>query len=60
LAPLLCCATESPPLRHRPRWLKGAVRLALAAIPLAIVLAFAKLEFDREMRPLLGVDRPPP
>lgn len=60
LAPLLSWATETPPLRNRPRWLKGAVRLALAAIPLAIVLAFAKLEFDREMRPLLGVERPPP
>ena len=60
LAPLLSWATETPPLRNRSRWFKGVACLALAAIPLAIVLAFAKLEFDREMRPLLGVDRPPP
>lgn len=60
LAPLLCWATETPPLRNRPPWLKGAVCLSLAAIPLAFMLVFAKLEFDREMRPLLGVERPLP
>ncbi|HUY90179.1 MAG TPA: hypothetical protein VMV10_15690 [Pirellulales bacterium] len=57
-APLLCWATEAPLLVNRKPWLKGAIRLALAAIPLAFVLAAAKLEFDRGMRPLLGVDRP--
>jgi hypothetical protein len=60
LAPLLGWATETPPLRNRPAWLKGALRFALAAIPLAFVLAAAKLDFDRDMRPLFGVDRPPP
>ena len=53
-APLLCWATETPPLRNRQPWLKGAIGLALAAIPLALVLAAAKFEFDREMRPLMG------
>lgn len=56
-APLLAWVTETPPLRDRRPWLKGAICLALAAIPLALVLAAAKVEFDREMRPLLGVSR---
>ena len=56
-APLMCWATETPPLRNRQPWLKAAIGLALAAIPLAAVLAAAKFHFDREMRPLLGADQ---
>jgi hypothetical protein len=54
LAPLLCWATEIPLLRHRKPWLVGSLRLALVAIPLLVVLAVAKRNFDRDMAPLLG------
>ena len=54
LAPLLCWATEMPLLRDRKPWLVGSVRLVLVAIPLIVVLALAKRDFDREMIPLLG------
>lgn len=54
LAPLLCWATEIPLLRHRKPWLVGSLRLVLVAIPLAVVLALAKRDFDRHMAPLLG------
>ena len=53
LAPLLCWITELPSLRHRKPWLVGLVRLALVTIPLLVVLAVAKREFDRKMAPLL-------
>lgn len=53
LAPLLCWATEAPKLRHCRPCVKAIVRLALTALPLAVVLAAAKAEFDREMGPLL-------
>jgi len=53
-APLLCWATELPLLRGRKPWIVGSLRLVLVAIPLVIVLAAAKREFDREMAPLLG------
>ena len=52
-APLLCWITELPSLRHRKPWLVGLVRLALVAIPLLVVLAVAKRDFDRKMAPLL-------
>ncbi len=55
LAPLLCWATEAPFVRHQRPWLVGVIRLALTAIPLALVLAAAKSEFDREMAPMLGL-----
>ena len=55
LAPLLCWATEMPLLRHRKPWLVGSLRLVLVAIPLAVVLALAKRDFDRHMAPLLGM-----
>src|SRR5262245_12814227 len=48
-APLLCWVSEVPPLRARPSWLIGTVRLAIVAVPLAIVLGLAKHDFDREM-----------
>ena len=54
LAPLLCWATETPLLRHRKPWVVGSLRLALVAIPLVVVLAVAKRDFDRDMAPLLG------
>lgn len=52
LAPLLCWTTEWPPLRRGPL-LVGSLRMALVAIPLAIVLFLAKRSFDRETAPLL-------
>ncbi|MFP6764927.1 MAG: hypothetical protein VB858_14975, partial [Planctomycetaceae bacterium] len=59
LAPLLCLVTEWLPLRHRQPWLIGTVRLLLVAIPLIVVLLLAKLDFDREMAPLLeNVEQP--
>lgn len=54
LAPLLCWATEMPMLRRRSPWLVGVIRLALVAIPLVVVLALAKRDFDRDTAPLLG------
>ena len=54
LAPLLCWATETPLLRCQRRWLVTGVRLALVAVPLLVVLALAKQDFDRDMLPLLG------
>ena len=53
LAPLLCWSTETPWIRNQKPWLVGSLRLALVAIPLFIVLALAKRDFDRDMAPLL-------
>lgn len=55
LAPLLCWATELRPLRHRKPWHVGTLRLVLVAIPLVVVLVLAKIDFDRDMSPLLSV-----
>lgn len=54
LAPFCCWVTEIPQLRHRKPWVVTAIRLALTALPLVVVLAIAKREFDRETAPLLG------
>lgn len=54
LAPVLCWATELPFLRGRKSRLVGSLRLVLVSIPLVVVLAFAKRDFDRDMAPLLG------
>ncbi len=54
LAPLLCWVTEMPRLRHRQPWRLDLLRLVLVAIPLLVVLAAAKRDFDRKMAPLLG------
>ena len=54
LSPLLCWVTEIPQLRHRKPWFVGSLRLVLVAIPLLVVLAAAKRDFDRKMAPLLG------
>ncbi len=53
LAPLLCWATEIPFLRPRKSWLVGLIRLLLVALPLLWVLVEAKIDFDRDMGPLL-------
>ncbi|NQV28712.1 MAG: hypothetical protein HQ518_30535 [Rhodopirellula sp.] len=58
LAPLLCWLTEIPRLRNRKPWIVGSLRLLLVAIPLALVLAAAKRDFDRDLAPLL-VNRVP-
>ncbi len=69
LSPLLGWVTELPwtkllqrqrPLQrqclvasHRPAWLRGSLRIALVAIPLAVLLVLAKQQFDRELAPLM-------
>ncbi len=54
LSPLLCWGTEMPRLRHKQPWIVGSLRLVLVTIPLLVVLAAAKREFDQKMAPLLG------
>ena len=54
LAPLMCWVAELPRLRHRKPWLVRSLQLVLVAMPLLVVLAAAKRDFDREMAPLLG------
>jgi hypothetical protein len=49
LAPLMCWLTELPWLRKLKPWKIGAIRIALVAIPLLIVVALAKRDFDRNM-----------
>jgi hypothetical protein len=53
LAPLLCWGTEWLPLRCRPGWVVGLLRLLLVAIPLTALLLQAKRKFDRDTAPLL-------
>ena len=53
-SPLLCWVAEMPRLRHRKPWLVGSLRLVLVAIPLLVVLAAAKRDFDRNMAPVAG------
>lgn len=52
-APLLCWLTELPGHRPRLAWSVAAIRLAVVAAVIAIVLLIAKGKFDREFRPLL-------
>ena len=67
LAPLLCCVSEAPLLKHWKPWVVGSIQLVLVAIPLMVVLFLSKRDFDRDMTPLLGhvlqstlhVDAPP-
>ena len=56
-SPLLCWASEIAVIRNRAIWLVGAVQLTLVAIPLSVVLSLAKRDFDRDMAPLLYLDR---
>ncbi len=53
LAPSLCWVTEMPLLRNRTSTVKFAIRLVAVIVPLAILLANAKQEFDEKMGPLL-------
>jgi hypothetical protein len=53
-APLLCWLTELPGLRRRPAWVIGSLRLLLVAIPVLVVIALAKRDFDQKFAPLLG------
>jgi len=53
LTPLLCWITELPLLRKRSATAKFAIRLVTVIVPLAILLANAKREFDEKMGPLL-------
>lgn len=53
LAPVLCVATEIPRFRSRTPWIVGMLRLGFVAIPLMIVMADAKRDFDVKMGPLL-------
>ncbi len=53
LAPSLCWVTEMPLLRNRTSTVKFAIRLVAVIVPLAILLANAKREFDEKMGPLL-------
>jgi hypothetical protein len=59
MSPLLCWVTELPLLRDRKPWLVGTIRLLAVATPLLMVLTDAKLDFDREMAPLLMQAAPP-
>ncbi|HET6882384.1 MAG TPA: hypothetical protein VFI31_19620, partial [Pirellulales bacterium] len=54
LAPLAGWLVELPLFRRQLTWRIALCRLVLVGIPLAIVLLFAKRDFDRDMRPLLG------
>lgn len=53
VAPLLGWVSELPSLKGRNQWIVGGAQLAIVLIPLAVVLAVAKLKFDREILPLL-------
>lgn len=52
-APLLCWVTELPRLSYRNSWALWSFRLVLVAIPLVVLLALAKRDFDRRLAPLL-------
>lgn len=52
-APTLCWITELPLLRNKSSAIKSVICLAAVMIPLAILLANAKREFDEKMGPLL-------
>ena len=53
VAPTLCWAAEIRGLQRLSPWRVAAVRLAVVAIPLIIVLVAAKRDFDRSFAPLL-------
>jgi hypothetical protein len=52
-SPLLCWAMEIPILRRQRRWIVGVCCLFLVAIPLTVLLVFAKQYFDQHTAPLL-------
>ena len=51
-APLFCWMSELPGLRNKKPWQVFALRLGLVSVPLLVVLAVAKSEFDRSLAPL--------
>lgn len=55
VSPLMCWIVELPGFRPRKPWQVVALRLGLVAIPLLIVLAIAKRDFDRGLGPLATV-----
>ncbi|PAY17049.1 hypothetical protein CKO51_23755 [Rhodopirellula sp. SM50] len=57
LAPLLCWVTEIAALKHQRPWVVGTIRLCLVAVPLVITLALAKRDFDRDLAPLVVMER---
>lgn len=58
--PLLCFITELPLLRRWKPWHLVSLRFVLVAIPLLLVLAVAKHDFDQKMAPLLKQVRSSP
>ncbi|MBS0204068.1 MAG: hypothetical protein JSS49_14275 [Planctomycetes bacterium] len=54
LAPLMCWTTEIIELRQQRPWVVGALRLTSVTVPLVLVLALVKRDFDRDMRPLIN------
>lgn len=58
MSPLLCWVTELPLFKDRKPWIVDAIRLIVVAIPLLLVLTEAKLDFDREIAPLLMLVAP--
>ena len=52
-APTLCWITELPLLRNKSPAMKSVICLAAVIIPLTILLANAKHEFDEKMMPLM-------
>ncbi len=57
LAPLLCWVTEIAPLKHQRPWIVATIRLCLVSIPLVITLVMAKRDFDRDLAPLVVMER---
>ena len=49
ITPLLCWASELPVLRARKPWVIATARLALAAVPLAVVLFLAQQDFVKNL-----------
>jgi len=53
LTPLLCWVTEIRAVRDWKDWQLSALRLTLITLALALLLALAKRDFDRDFAPLL-------
>lgn len=60
LSPFCCWAGELRLLQVKTSWVAAMIRLGLVAVPLIVVLAVAKHDFDRKMTPLLTVVQSPP
>ena len=55
LSPLVCWTAELRPFRRLRPGVALVLKLALVAVPLALVVLAAKQVFDRDMAPLLGL-----